>query len=814
MTDRKSFVEAIARAEVRLTELDNEKSKIAKELANLRDQLARLSENHAIKEPTVLFGFSVTKDSPAEDKIGLFRSLFRGREDVYPRYWQSKKTGKKGYSPACKNEWITGLCGKPRVKCGNCSNRDFYPVTDKVIRDHLEGKITIGVYPLLQDETSHFLAVGFDEKSWMEDARAFMETCQVLKVPAALERSRSGKGCHVWIFFSSPVEASIARQLGCYLLTETMSRRHELGMDSYDRLFPNQDTMPKGGFGNLIALPLQKVPRESGNTIFVDDNFHAISDQWAYLASLVRMTPESAALLVKEAHRSARVMGVSIGSSDEEGKPWRVSSEKSFQTIISEPLPKTIGATYSNLIYLEKEGVPSRLLTQLKGLAAFQNPEFYKRQKMRLSTARTPRVICCAEESPKHLALPRGCLDDIQDLLGQNGIELNLKDERNLGRLIDVSFRGHLSRVQQVAVETLLENDIGILVAPPGTGKTVAGIYLIAARPLNTLVLVHRKPLLEQWKGRLKEFLDTAPENIGQIGGGKQSRTGIIDVAMLQSLVRKGKVKNIVGEYGHVIADECQHVSAFSFEQVLRKVKAKYVTGLTATPYRRDGHQPIITMQCGPIRHTVKSKTQLREQVLDHRVICRETDFCLPLGQEEATIQGIYSALASDEKRNQLIFEDVLAVLDKGRSPIILTERKDHLEVLAQKLNMFTKNLIVLQGGMRTKKRREVMQRLASIPKHEERILLATGRYIGEGFDDARLDTLFLVMPVSWKGTLIQYAGRLHRLYAGKKEVRIYDYVDQNVPMLMRMYEKRLKGYRSMGYSLVSPTGSANVQDD
>lgn len=804
MTDRKSLVEAIARAEARLTELDNEKNKIAEVLVNLRDELASLSQNEVIKEPPLPFGSSLTKDSPPEEKIRLFRSLFRGREDVYPRYWQSKKTGKKGYSPACRNEWKTDLCVKPKVKCSDCSNRDFDPVTDKVIKHHLEGKITIGVYPLLQDETCYFLAVDFDKKSWMDDARAFSETCRLLKVPAALERSRSGKGCHVWIFFSSPVEASIARQLGCYLLTETMSRRHELGMDSYDRLFPIQDTMPKGGFGNLIALPLQKGPREYGNTTFVDDNFQTISDQWAYLASLVRMPPESAALLVREANRSGRVLGVRIGSSDEEGKPWKVSAEISFQARISEPLPKTIRATYSNLIYLEKEGVPSRLLTQLKRLAAFQNPEFYKRQKMRLSTAQTPRVIWCAGESPKHLALPRGCLDDIKDLLNQNGIELNLRDERNLGRLIHVSFRGHLNRVQQVGVETLLENDIGILVAPPGTGKTVAGIYLIAARLLNTLVLVHRKPLLEQWKDRLKEFLDIAPENIGQIGGGRQSRTGIIDVGMLQSLVRKGEVKDIVGEYGHVIADECQHVSAFSFEQVLRKVKAKYVTGLTATPYRRDGHQPIITMQCGPIRYAVKSKSQLTQQVLHHRLICRETDLCLPFGQEDAAIQDIYSALVSNEKRNQLIFEDVLAVLDEGRSPIILTERKDHLEILAQKLNMFTKNLIVLQGGMTIKKRREVMLRMASIPKHEERVLLATGRYIGEGFDDARLDTLFLTMPVSWKGTLVQYAGRLHRLYAGKKEVRIYDYVDQNVPMLMRMYEKRLRGYRAMGYGLVT----------
>lgn len=516
------------------------------------------------------------------------------------------------------------------------------------------------------------------------------------------------------------------------------------------------------------------------------------------------MTPENVALLVEEANESGQVISVGITSTEEEDKPWEASPKKIPHTEIHGPLPKMIRATYSNLIYLEKQDVPSRLLHRLKGLAAFQNPEFYKKQRMRLSTARTARVICCAEEFPQYLALPRGCLDEIQDLLKQNEIGLSLSDERNLGRLIDVSFRGHLTPVQQVAVERLLENEIGILVAPPGMGKTVAGIYLMAARAHNTLILVHRKPLLEQWKDRLKEFLDIDPKDIGQIGGGKQKRSGIIDVAMLQSLVRKGEVKDVVREYGHVVADECQHISAFSFEQVLRKVRAKYVTGLTATPYRRDGHQPIIIMQCGPIRHTVKLKARLTDQVLEHHLICRETDFCLPFGQEDSSIQDIYAALILDEKRNQLIFEDILSVLEEGRCPIILTERKDHLEILANKLSTFARNLIILKGGMRTKKRREMMEQLAAVPKNEERVLLATGRYVGEGFDDARLDTLFLAMPISWRGTLVQYAGRLHRIHEGKKEVRIYDYVDQNVSMLMRMYEKRLKGYRSMGYRLVT----------
>lgn len=794
LSERKSLLEAITEAEARLKGLDREKNKTAENLADLRCRLARLSKSHVIKEPPLPFGLSVTKNSPPEDKIQLFRSLFRGREDVYPRYWQSQKSDKKGYSPVCKNEWKTDLCRKPKVKCGDCANRDFDPVTDKVIRYHLEGKFAIGIYPLLQDETCCFLAVDFDKKSWMKDAQAFMETCRLLKVPAALERSRSGKGGHAWIFFTSPVSASIARQLGCYLITETMSRRHQLEMDSYDRLFPNQDTMPKGGFGNLIALPFQKGPRESGNTVFIDEKFQSISDQWAFLSSIIRMDPTDIESIVNEANQRSNVIGI----------PLKTFPQKALKREPAQLLPKSISATLSNLIYLERKGIPSPLLNQLKRLAAFQNPEFYKRQKLRLSTALTPRVICCTEEYPKHLALPRGCLDKIQDLLNENGIKLNLKDKRNTGKIIDVSFRGNLKTVQQMAVESLLEDDMGILVAPSGIGKTIAGVYMISARSVNTLVLVHRKPILKQWIDHLKTFLEIGHGKIGQIGGGKQNKTGFIDVAMLQSLVRKGEVKDIVGDYGYVIADECHHVPAFSFEQVFRKAKARFVTGLTATPYRRDGHQPIITMQCGPIRYVIKSKNQLAEQIVDHRLIYRKTKFCMPPGHNDANIHDVYSALILDEERNQLIFEDILSVLEEGRSPIVLTERKDHLEILAQKLSRFTRNLLILQGGMKIKKRREVIERLASIPESEERILLATGRYIGEGFDDPRLDTLFLAMPVSWKGTLVQYAGRLNRIYSNKKEVRIYDYVDQYVPMLMRMYEKRLKAYRTIGYRLVT----------
>jgi superfamily II DNA or RNA helicase len=452
---------------------------------------------------------------------------------------------------------------------------------------------------------------------------------------------------------------------------------------------------------------------------------------------------------------------------------------------------------------VEKGGLPSPLLDRMKRLAAFQNPEFYKRQNMRLSTALTPRVIACAEEYPHHIALPRGCQEDLSSLLAEHGIRLVVEDEREGGERIDCRFRGELTPLQEKASQALLAHDLGVFVAPPGLGKTVVGAFLAAARGRSTLVLVHRKPLLEQWVAQLSLFLGVPPSEIGRIGGGRRRATGRLDVAMLQSLVRKGAIKDCVATYGHVIVDECHHVPAVTFERVLNEVRARFVTGLTATPYRRDGLQPILHMQCGPVRYAVDSRSPLARRPFERRLVCRETSF-QPEMPADAGIQQLFARLVRDEQRNALILADVRKALAEGRSPIVLTERKDHLERLAEGLRAAARHVVVLHGGMRPKARREAAQKLAGIPTGETRLLLATGRYIGEGFDDPRLDTLFLTLPVSWRGTLVQYAGRLHRLHPGKTEVRIYDYVDRRVPTLDRMFERRLRGYRAIGYDTES----------
>jgi len=794
---------AIACEEALLADLSHKRDESQKRLAALKSELSAMESIPACPSATEIQSGTDIPMTSAE-KVALFRQLFRGREDVFPKLWISSKTGRKGYSPACNNEWVRGVCEKPRVKCSDCPNQAFLPLNDQIVLDHLQGRHTIGVYPLLKDETCWFLAADFDKESWLEDVAAFVDTCHNLGITAAVERSRSGNGAHVWFFFSSPVSAVSARRVGCYLISETMARRHQLTMSSYDRLFPNQDTLPRGGFGNLIALPLQYEPRQAANSVFLDEEFRPHSDQWACLASLSRVAPSTVESIAREAARQGKIVGVRFSSANEDGidnPPWeRPPSGQPEKMQISEQVPAEVHAVLAQRLFIDKTDLPSPLLNQIKRLAAFQNPEFYKKQSMRLSTALTPRVISCAEEFSGHIALPRGCRDELTTLLEHYCSTLTIDDQRHPGEPLDVRFDGKLTATQEKAADTLRKHDIGVFVAPPGVGKTVIGTWMIADRQCNTLVLVHRQPLLDQWVAQLALFLGLDNKDIGCIGGGKYKPNGRIDVAMIQSLVRKDKVNDLVANYGHVIVDECHHLPAVSFERVLTEVRARFITGLTATPQRRDGHHPIIEMQLGPVRFTVNARNHAEHRPYHHNLLIRETGLAFD-DNNDLRIHEIYRRLATNEQRNNLIFNDVLQTLEEGRSPILLTERKEHLEYFADRLRKFTRNLIVLQGGRSAKKRRDDLHRLAAIPDTEERLIIATGRYIGEGFDDARLDTLFLALPVSWKGTLIQYAGRLHRLHPDKTEVRIYDYVDRDVPMLTRMFERRLRGYRAIGYS-------------
>ena len=742
--------------------------------------------------------------------------MFRGREDVYPRRFESKRTGKSGFQPVCRNEWIRPICQKPKIKCGDCENRDFIPLSDEVIRNHLIGidptdryrrEFVIGVYPMLLDETCRLIAVDFDKEEWKENSKAYLETCETFNVPAVLERSRSGNGGHIWIFFSEPIPAKLARQLGAFMLTITMETRPEMGFNSYDRFFPSQDTLPRGGFGSLIALPLQAKPREKGNSLFVDENFNAYPDQWRFLSTARHMSLTEVQSVVDKAAYRGGVLGVRFVSTDEDDiSPWLYSpSGRKPEVKITGPLPASVELVLANQIYISKEGLPPVLKNNLIRLAAFQNPEFYKAQAMRFPTYDKPRIVHCCEDFPKHIGLPIGCVEDTVELLHSLGIKTVIVDERFAEDRINAKFIGALRPEQQAAADALLEHDTGVLAASTAFGKTVVAAYLIAKRSVNTLILVHLKELLYQWIERLNAFLDVSVEDIGQIGAGKRKPTSIIDVATIQSLGRKGVVDDIVAKYGHLVVDECHHISARSFEIVARQCKAKYVTGLSATVIRKDGHHPIIFMNCGPVRYKVDDKKQAAARPFAHKVIVRETNFRMPSSYEAdrySAIHEIYKALLQSDERNQVIAADVMKVIKHNRFPVILTERVEHLETLKNLLESKIQNLIVMKGGMGKKQRQAALNALESLPDDAEKAVLATGRYLGEGFDDERLDTLFLTLPISWRGTLNHYAGRLHRIHDSKKKVVIYDYVDYNVPVLARMYDRRLKGYRSIGYEI------------
>ena len=766
------------------------------------ERLISLLESHGIEWRLPQSGSTAPQSESSafttEEKIALFRRLFRGRDDVYPIRWENK-AGKSGYSPACANEWKRGICEKPRIKCSDCSARLLLPVTDQTLFDHLAGNQTIGVYPLLSDDSCYFLAVDFDKADWRDDAKAFIHSCRELNVPVTLEISRSGNGAHAWVFFSSAIAARDARRLGTALISHTCNRTRQLELGSYDRLFPNQDTMPKGGFGNLIALPLQKQPRERNCSVFVDDAFIPYTDQWAFLASIHSMSFQDIEPTILLATGNTHPLDVTFISDEDLKEPWKRPGANSKK--LTDPMPESIEVTLANLVYIEKALLPQPLLNRLIRLAAFQNPEFYKAQAMRFPVWDKPRVIGCAENFPEHIGLPRGCVEPALELLKEHGIRCDIKDERFPGQSLDIQFEGKLRDDQKRAAKAMLKYDAGILCAPTAFGKTVTGAALIARRGVNTLILVHRTELLKQWKERLQTFLSVNKKDIGTMGGGKVKPSGIIDIAVLQTLTRREELLDKLDNYGQVIVDECHHLSAFSFESILKRTKAKYVLGLTATPIRRDGQQPIIYMQCGPIRYTAETPENAPKQLEVIPCYITSTINTPP----DVRIQDIFRHVAENPDRTNAIADKVKALYEQGRKVLVLTERTDHLDHIKDALTDSIDTFYSLHGRMSKKQRATVIKELDELPADAPRVLLATGKLVGEGFDHPPLDTLVLTMPISWKGTLQQYAGRLHRDHSTKNNVKIIDIVDTGHPALLKMWDRRQRGYRAMGYRFSEP---------
>jgi DNA primase small subunit len=767
-----------------------------------------------------------------DERLRLFQSLFKGREDVFARRWFSKTTGKSGYQPVCINEWKQGICDKKRYRCAICPNRNFAPLTSQDMYRHLEGKDeyccdVVGLYAIMQDNNCAFLCADFDDKNckygYKEDVLAYVGVCREWLIPYAIERSRSGNGAHVWIFFEAPLPASKARRLGNAILTEAMTHNGQMSFNSYDRFFPNQDYLPEGGFGNLVALPLQGQARRRENSVFVDNDFLVYKDQWAFLYNLKKIQESTIDQLLR-LHYQEELGKLSMSS---EHKPWVTPLP---QNITQEDFHAKVEIIKADKLYIPLKAVSAKVLNHLKRIAAFKNPEFYSKQALRLSTYAIPRIISCFDITNEYLAMPRGCEDATRSFLNDNAVTYTITDKTNHGNKISVSFQGEEREEQLEAINALLPYTNGILHATTAFGKTVTAAAIIARKKVNTLILVHSKALLKQWHDRLTEFLNIdylkhEEKNkrgrrkvfspIGCFDSSGNTLHGIIDIALIQSCLDEDGVKPFVQDYGMVIVDECHHVSSITFEQVLMSIKTHTIYGLTATPIRKDGHQPIIFMQCGPIRFSTDVKSQIAKQSFDRFLIPRFTSYNSIL-EDRLSIATLYKYLSEDEIRNNLIVEDICKAVNTGRTPIILTNRTAHVSVLAEKLKATIKNVISLTGAGTTREKREAMQRLQTIPDSEQLVIVATGKYIGEGFDYPRLDTLFLALPISWKGLLTQYAGRLHREYEGKKDVRIYDYIDIHEPICDSMYRKRLKGYAAIGYKTINtaqPTLFDHIND-
>lgn len=745
--------------------------------------------------------------SASQKKVELFKSLFVGRHNVVAKRWQSS-TGKTGYSPYCMNEWQSGICEKPRVKCKVCKAKNFVRLDNKVIENHLKGNCVIGLYPLMDQDLCKLLVMDFDKKNWEEEVKLIAESCEELDIDYSIEISRSGNGAHLWFFFNEIVKASEARKFGFAILDYTMQKSDIITFTSYDRLFPNQDFVEKEGFGNLIALPLQKQPRLEGKSIFVDKKLEPYEDQWQYLSSIKPIDIE----VVRGMNEQFKEFESCNGDYREEKvQNWNIDKSDFIQ-----PFDVVI----DNGVTLNKNQMTTRAIYKIRKLASYNNPEFFTMQAMRMSTYNISRVVEIYQETKKTITIPRGLLEDLKSLFEDYRIDYNLYDERIVGDGFDVEFKGELRLQQQIAFDLLSQEDNGVLSATTGFGKTVIGASLIANKKVPTLVLVHTKELALQWIERLELFLEMKmidnqktktgrkrkPIMIGQVGAGKNRLTGRVDIALMQSMIDKEKnVKELINDYGMILVDECHHVPSISFSNVLFDSRAKYVYGLTATPIRKDGHHPIIFMQCGPIRYRVDDKEMALQRTFEHYLIPRFTNLRLPLEviEKELHISELYKQVCENKSRNNLIVKDIVEAVEDGRKPIVLSERASHLNILKELLEKHHLEVIVLVGTMKNSDRKKALETLRSIDE-KPFVLLATGKLIGEGFDEAKLDTLFLTMPISWKGIVAQYAGRLHREFEGKSDVRIYDYIDIHILRLERMYHKRLSAFKSIGYSLLS----------
>ena len=832
-----------------LTETVALKARI-KELERENQYLKRIIENAGISYSSALISDESTQNifvpnqgarilpvDITRNHARQFFSYFWGRLDVYSKRSQNKATGKAGYYPQCDNFWKKGVCPKAsglKVKCKDCNNRCWTKLEGTQIENHLRGikddaSDVIGIYPLFPDGTCRLLVFDFDnhdkgadaqdyantDNSWIGEVNALREIGVQNEIPMLVERSRSGYGAHVWIFFNAPIQAVLARKFGFALLEKGAESVNMTSFRFYDRMLPAQDYLEEGELGNLIALPLQGQALKHGNSAFVDENWNAYPDQWDAFLSVPKLSAEKVEELIKSWNVQIEDLGSkNTGLEKTSGdKPWERT--KRFH---KEDVHGKINITLSNMIYVETVNLEPRIQNQIRRLAAFLNPVFFRNKAIGLSNYANSRYIYLGEDDNGYICIPRGLIDNLIEKCKDAGIPYTIADKRSTGSGIKVNFVGTLRENQDKAVHSMLKYDCGILSAATAFGKTVVCSNIIAQRKVNTLVLLESSSLIEQWERSLSSFLaidEELPEYktktgrvkkrhslIGVIQGAKDTSTGIVDIAMVESLFKKGDPHSRLKEYGMILVDECHHSASETISRVLREVSAKYVYGVTATPFRGDGLERINEMLLGPVRFRYTAKEKADEQGIDHLIVPRFTRTVSPHGRDKLHINEAYEIIRNNEMRNEQIADDIRHCIESGRTPVVLTRFTNHADMLYGKVKDYADYVFLLTGNKSKKEQRELRAEMDTVPVQKSMILIATGQLIGEGFDYPRLDTLIMADPVAWKGVVEQYAGRLNRDFEGKGNVIIYDYIDANIPVFDNMYAKRLKAYKRIGYKL------------
>ena len=766
------------------------------------------------------------------DKIAsdFFMMFCRGRKDVYDLRYTNPKTGKNGYYSQCFNRWDRGchIQKKDGVRCKDCELRAYKPVTLPLIKAHMNGtdpngNDVVAIYPMLENNLCQLLVFDFDnhakgaeqedyaniDDGWKEEINALRHICKNLDVDAAVERSRSGRGAHLWIFFKEMVPARLARRFGFALLEKGAESVNLKSFKYYDRMIPTQDALPEGGLGNVIALPLQGMALKSGNSAFIDENWNAYEDQLNVLAGTRRLTRQGI-----EDYLSLWYSTGSISEDNGTDAPWDKNSE-----IEAGSVKGVVRIVLADRIYIDSTGMSNKTKRQLRRMATFSNKQYFQNQAMDMPNYDESRFIYLGSDEGKYIVLPRGLREEILKKFDNAGISYKIEDKRTKGQELNISFRGELRESQIPAVETMLENETGILHAATAFGKTVVCCDMIARRGISTLILVDRADLMNQWIKRLEEFLDIDEELpeyqtktgrtrkrkslIGNLQGAHDTLTGIVDVAMIRSLKKKDGFHPKLKEYAQVYFDECHHAASDSAIEVLQEINAKYVYGVTATPKRGDGKEKINEFLLGPIRYRFTAKDRAEEQNINHLVYPRFTRTVKPHHLSKTPYgNDAYELIRNNDVRDEQIIRDVADCVQAGRTPVVLTKYVDHAKKLSERLKTYADRLILLTGANGTKARRAQVEELNKVDNSDSLILVGTGSLLGEGFDFPRLDTLFMATPVSGENVVEQYVGRLNRDYDGKENVIVYDYVDSHIPKFDKMYSARMKAYKKIGYEL------------